>query len=95
MKRLLFIALLASNAVHAQVVEGAILAATVMQIAMDDKKEAPPAVVGYPVPVFQPQFIVMPQCTPNYPCTVPLLQCDTLPIVDQWGRIISYQKTCR
>lgn len=63
-----------------------------------DKGRASPgagSVVAYPVPVYQPQIIVMPTCTPNVPCQAPLLQCDTLPVFDQYGRIISYQKTCR
>lgn len=75
-----------------------LIAGLILHQSIKDTKEKPQpgtAVVGYPVPVYQPQIIVIPQCTPNYPCTTPLLQCDTLPIVDQWGRIISYQKTCR
>ena len=55
----------------------------------------PSNVVAYPVPVYQPQIIVVPECTANFNCPRIVLQCDTLPMFDQWGRIISYHKTCR
>ena len=102
----LIAALLALYTANASATAEEVLAAVVLgQVVHDIRESQKPnrwghqqggnAVIGYPVPVYQPQVIVVPQCTANYACPTPILQCDTLPVVDQWGRIISYQKTCR
>lgn len=54
-----------------------------------------PQVIAYPVPVYQPQVIVVPQATPNYNSgQVPMMNCQTLPIFDARGNITSYHRSC-
>ena len=93
-----FVALLLLVSTNVLATPEELIAGLILHQAINDSKEKTKpgsAVVGYPVPVHGPQVIVVPQCTANYPCPQVILQCDTLPVVDQWGRIISYQKTCR
>ena len=80
--------------------ESAIAGAVLMGVYMESKnaRTPPPAstAIMYPVPVHQPQAIVVPQCTPNVPCpTAIVIQCSSLPTFDTYGRIVGFNQICR
>jgi hypothetical protein len=54
-----------------------------------------PAAIMYPVPVHQPRSIIIPKCTPNMPCPhAVIIECNTYPMFDTYGRIVGYHKLC-